>query len=453
MSIGPTHANASARWTERRVSRRHDEIASRIIPMLREVFTEQRPCDKPSMIFQYGERGWSLSPEEAKVFHDAVRVLAAAFPKVHRKTCSAELERFCCDNIPTHGAAFETAVPNLLRRLSELGSINNTVYIEISGLRMELPEFDVGPVKIIPNSHHDIDDHRLRIKDINGNYPAQVDQGVLLGRVEVTGEPQFAKAVAQDEVQTALDCLQVLSIQENHAAFDDNFGFVLSCSEPMPLLCCRRWMYSDRQPTWSFDKACGPTIPTFNPQLNLPVNEQMLTRLRDRGLNFAHDLLLESDRSPFDEGVLASLRWIASAIRERDFTRKYLAFHIALEALFTRDASSARTSQDYMAPSVPVNEGVAFLLGKDTEARIRVSERCRELSRTRNMIVHRGYSSVERSDLLTLAHYSWNCAVQGLKMRARFRDENSFRQWCLCMKFGTAREETGSSAPAATPHR
>jgi len=423
------------------MSRHHNEVAARIIPMIREVFAEQRPCDKPGMTFLIGEKGWSLSPEEAKLFHDAVLVLATGFPRVHRKTCSRELERFCCENIPRHGAAFEVAVPTLLSRLDELGCINNTVYIEISGIRLELPEVDVGPVKIIPSTHRDIDEHRLTIKDINGNYPPPVDANVLLAMAKVTGEPQFAKEVALDQAQTALDCLQVLSIQENHAAFENSFGFVLVCSEPMPLICCRRWVYSDIGPTWSFDKACGPTIATKDPRLNLPLNQAVLTKLLERGLSFANDLLRESSPSPFDEGVLAAIRWIAIAIRERDFTRKYLAFHIAIEALFTRDNSAARNSTDYLSPSVPVDEGIAYLLGKNTEARIHIAERSRELSRTRNMIVHRGYTSIERRDLLTMAYYSWNCCIQCLKMRSRFREENSFRQWCLRKKFETFSEE------------
>ncbi|MBU0715303.1 MAG: hypothetical protein KJ964_08100 [Verrucomicrobia bacterium] len=434
------------------MSKHHHEVADRIIPMIREVFAEKRPCDKLGMTFQFREKGWSLSPEEAELFHDAVRVLASAFPSVHQKTCSRELERFCCEHIPGHGVAFEAAVPSLLSRLDELGRINNTVYIEISGIRLELPEIDVGPVKIIPSTHCDIDKHRLTIKDINGNYPPPVDAGVLLAMVEVTGEPQFAKEVAQDQAQTALDCLQVLSIQENHAAFENSFGFVLACSEPMPLICCHRWMYSDIEPTWSYDKACGPTIATNNPKLNLPLNQAILAKLQKRGLSFANDLLRESSPSPFDEGVLAAIRWIASAIRERDFTRKYLAFHIAIEALFARDNFAARNSTGYLAPSVPVDEGIAYLLGKDTEARMRIAERSRELSRTRNMIVHRGYTSIERQDLLTIAHYSWHCCVQGLKMRARFREENSFRQWCLQKKFETLSEEPVDTQQQPKPY-
>lgn len=423
------------------MNRKNKQVAAQIIPVLREVFGEQRSSDSPGMAFQFGDRGWSLTPEESQSFHGAVLTLATAFPRIHRKTCEHELERFCCEQIPKHGAAFEDAIPEFLGHLSSLGNIENVVYVEISGLRLEVAEVSVGSVRLISSEHPDVDEHRLMIKDINGNYPAPIDPNLPLARVEVCGESQFAKEIATAQAQTALDCLQVLSIQENRAAFGDNFGFVLACSGPMPLICCRRWMFSSLQPTWSYDKSCGPVIATDNPQLNLPINTGTLSKLNARGLVHASELLADPSPSPFDEGLLAALKWIASAIRERDFTRKYLSFHIALEALFARDDSAIRNSSGFASPATPVDDGVAFLLGKTVDSRIRIAQRIRELSRTRNMIVHRGYSSVERNDLLTLAGYSWNCCMQALKMRGQFRDENSFREWCLRQKYGTPQRD------------
>lgn len=423
------------------MNRRHKQLAAQIVPVLREVFAEQRTCDKPAMTFQFGDRGWSLTPEESRSFHDAVLALATAFPRIHQKTCERELERFCCERIPQHGAVFEDGIPDFLLHLDELSGIKNIVYVEVSGLRLEMDDVPVGPVRLISSEHPDVDAHRLKIKDINGNFPTPFDKGLTLARVEVRGEPQFAKDVARTQAQTALDCLQVFSIQENHAAFEDSFGFVLACSEPMPLVSCRRWMFSSLKPTWSSDKACGSVIATDSPQRNLPLNPGTLSKLNDRGLSHVNELLTAPIHSPFDEGLLASLKWIASAIRERDFTRKYLSFHIALEALFARDDSTVRQSSDYARPATSVDDGVAFLLGKTLDARLRIAERIRELSRTRNMIVHRGYSSVERNDLLSLAGYSWNCCTEALKMRRQFRKENSFREWCLHQKYGAPQRD------------
>ncbi len=418
------------------MSNRCNKLAAQIIPIVRKIFAGKSSSDAPGMKFQFGERGWSLSPEETRLFHNAVRVLADGFPKVHQKTCMRELQRFCCEKIEVNGTAFELAVPGFLGRLEELCHIRNIVYVEISGIRLELPEFEIGPVRIVPSSHRDIDAHRLEIKDANGSSPDPIADGVLLARVEVAGEPNYAGEVGREQAQIALDCLQTMTIQENRAAFDGSFGFVLSCCEPMPLISCRHWMYSDREPTWTSNSACGPYVATTDPRLNLPLNERTIARIQERGFAFVCDLLGEPKPSPFDEGALGAIRWIAAAIRERDLTRKYLAFYIALEALFSRDDWATRKSTGYNSPAVPVDEGIAFLLGSETEERIRIVKRVRELSQTRNMIVHRGYTVVERGDLLSLAGYSWNCCINAIKMRSRFREESSFRQWFLRNRFG-----------------
>ena len=65
------------------MKRAHKTVADHIIPILRDVFAEQRPCDKPGKAFQFGDRGWTLTPDESRSFHEAVLALSAAFQKVH----------------------------------------------------------------------------------------------------------------------------------------------------------------------------------------------------------------------------------------------------------------------------------------------------------------------------------------------------------------------------------
>jgi hypothetical protein len=266
------------------MTNRHNRLAAEVIPILRDIFAEPRKCDASGLAFSHGERSWSLSPDEARQFHSAVRAIAAAYQRVHHKTCASELQRFCCEHIATHGAQFEPHFESLLLRLNGLSETKNIAYVELSGIRLEMTGCAVGNVRIVSASHPEIDQHRLSIKDINGKHPDPIDP---------------------------------------------------------------------------------------------------------------------------------------------------------LEALFTRDSSTARASSGYQSPSLPIDEGVAYLLGKDTQSRIRLAERMRDLSRTRNMIVHRGYTAVERMDLLTLANYSWNACLRGLSMRNQFKDENSFRMWCLHKKFET----------------
>ena len=418
------------------MTNRHKSISAQVIPVLRKIFAERRPFTEPGLVFSHGERSWSLSPEEARDFHAVVKAISSQYPTVHQKTVASELQKFCCEHIETNGAQFESRFSTLLNHLDNLTTISNIAYVQVSGIRLEVPDFTLGHTKLITSANPEIDQYRLSIKDKGGNPPAPINPDITLARVEVIGEPAHASDAARSLVQESLDCLQFVSIQDNYAAFNDSFGFMLACSSPIPVIPTQIWMYSDKQPTWTYSQVTSGIVATDNPRLNLPLNPQSIEAYGVRGLKQMNSMLSDPTPSSFDDGIRASISWIAYSIRERNPTRKYLGFFIALEALFSRDTVSAKTTSDYQAPSISVDEGVAYLLGKDPPARMRLANRVRELSRTRNMIVHRGYTDVERSDLLTLAHYSWNCCHLGLTMRDQFREDNSFRNWCQMRKYG-----------------
>jgi hypothetical protein len=81
---------------------------------------------------------------------------------------------------------------------------------------------------------------------------------------------------------------------------------------------------------------------------------------------------------------------------------------------------------------------VAFLLGRKVAARKRLKDRIVELARTRNRIVHRGFMEIDRTDLVHLATYAWNCCYEALSRRDQFQTENSFSEWLLDLKYGNA---------------
>jgi len=420
------------------MTKKHKKIADQIIPILRDVFVEERPCEKFSMHFQFGNQIWKLSEKEAHSFHIAARALSTGFPGVHLNTCIRELQKFCCEEFSENSVVFEAAVPAFLLHLESLLSTVSVVYVEISGIQLQVDEFSLGPVKLISSSHPNVDEHRLRIKDIYGKHPAPVDKNITLAQIEVLGEPKFAQEIACNQIQLALDAMQVLSLCENRSAFSPTAqGFILTCTEPIPCISCRQWKYFTPKPTWVYSKDLVRDFSINNPQIKLPINPETILKFEGRGLFSVRELLSTASPSAFDESIIAALKWISSAIREGDCTRRYLSLYIALEALFVRDNSDIRKSSGYSCPATPTDDGVAFLLGKTMEERVKIACRVRELSRTRNMIVHRGYTDVERNDLLTLVYFSWNCCIQVLKMRNQFQDENSFKEWCLRQKYGT----------------
>lgn len=419
------------------MKRDHKRLSDQIIPILQRVFSEQQSSSNPGMTFLYGNTAWTLTPEESRLFHNAVLAVSSSFPKVHKKTCEKELKKFCCEKIPSHGVSFEQSIPSFIQALDRLSEIENVVFVQVSGLLLKVDDFEIGSIKFANSENSDANEFRLRIKDLNGLHPDPIESGKTLAKLKVWGEPEFAKEVATSRVQEALDCLQALSIQLNPAAFCNDIGFDLSCSEPVPNVNRLTWTYSSIEPTWYSDASPSTIIPTKNPACNLLINPDTVSKIGPQNLARMSELLSTTNLSPFDEGLLASLMWIARAIRERDLTQKFLAFYIALEALFTRDYQATRKSPDYSTPATTTDEGVAFLLGKSVTERTKIAKRVRELSRTRNMIVHRGYSEVEWDDLLLLASYSWHCSIRALELRTQFHQENSFRDWCQNLRFWT----------------
>lgn len=423
----------------------HRKLASQIIPILRDIFGVSRESDKLGKVFKFGNATWRLTPEESRRFRDAAHAISQAFPNVHFDTCTRELERFCCEKITSHDAQFESLVPALIDHIDQLGATTNVVYIQVSGLKLEQEEFDLGAVKIISSNHPEIDAHRLEVTSADGHHPCPIQADVVLSRVEEIGEPKFAVEASERRAQFAMDCLQVLSIPENPAAFDENpvMGFVLNCSEAIHPVHCKQWVYSESNYStgnaqWCEIVSLAPIVGNLAHSRSLPIGPATISKFTQRGLEDIRQLISDANPSPFDEGIIASIRWIASAVREQDFTKKYLSLYIALEALFTVDSTEAKKSSAFISPAISPDDGVAFLLGKDADERIWIANRVRELARTRNMVVHRGFMAIERGDLLWLADFSYRACIEALKMRDQFRAEKSFREWCLRQKYTTS---------------
>lgn len=364
---------------------KHNQLASQIIPLLRQVFSGQSQGDTV-MSFSHGERGWTLNRDEALLFEQAVGILASACPKVHLTTCRRELQRFCCERIQQRDAAFEQHLSDLFTRLDALAGVDNVIYLEVAGIQLEYDEWSLGPVRFIHSEYPEIDRLRLSIQDINGEFPPPVDSGLVLARMEIKGEAEYAKHEAISQVQWALDCLQALTLPENPAGIHGGYGYTLAYAVSLPDISCRNWMYSSIGPSWISGTACAPAFPSNDPKVKCKINATTLEK--------------------------------------------------APEALFTRDDSGMRDSPGHIASVMPVSDGVAFLLGKPTaEARMRIAERVRTLSRTRNLVVHRGYTSIERQDLLQLAHYAFECCVRALKLRDQLKGEQAFSNWLQTQKY------------------
>ena len=148
-------------------------------------------------------------------------------------------------------------------------------------------------------------------------------------------------------------------------------------------------------------------------------------------------LLGAASLSQFDENLKSSMTWMANGIRETDAGRKYLNFFIGLEALLLPDDGTPRFQGGYRAAILSVPESVAVCLSGKAKNRVKICEHVKNLVRIRNLIVHRGFTSVELSALIQLANVAFQTWTTLLKKRAKFKVPNSFSEWLQLRKFGS----------------
>lgn len=396
------------------------------------------------MVFVFNdiESGLSLSHEEAGLFHKIVdEHLAKNFPKAGPKTCLSLLQRFCSEVVKRHDInhiPFDQELPVLLNRLREQDAAQNTIFIEVSGLNLMIPEWTFGRVTFMHGNHSSVEAERLKIETKDKQHPSPIPSDKIVARIETSGSQEYGSQSAHEKVEEVLDVLQFLSVQENYCAFRDSpHGFGLLCSTPVPSLAAGVWSLSTLGPAWHSSSVSAPILSSgINPEVQCKIDENATTRFEPRSGRQLSELLSADCRSLFDDSLLSAVSWVANGIRERDPAKKYLSLYVALEALFVRDTKDARSNRNSRARILPVEEGVAFVMGHDAQQRRALAKRVRELAHTRNRIVHCGYTDVERADLLTLAGYAWNCCSELALKRDQFKKEGSFRDWLLDRKYG-----------------
>ncbi|NBV22632.1 MAG: hypothetical protein EBS05_12045 [Proteobacteria bacterium] len=385
----------------------------------------------------------TLSHAEVEKIEEAAEYLRKVYPRIGRKSILDEIQKVCCRLIPqmTSGsgtAAIAHEVPKLLGSLDVLESQTTTVYVQVAGIDLKLEEWSFGPAKFMHGNHPELEGERSQIRTLDGMEPSPLDPATVVVQMKLAGETDFAKHYAGERIQKVLDCVQFLSLHENRGSWDakDLTHFGLFRSEPIPMVPSMVWSYSSKGPTWTSWHDHSPIL--CDGLVKCVVDANMVKEFSKRGGDSLAQLLMETNPSAFDDSLMTSVNWIANGIRERDLARKYLSYFIALEALFIKDNKETRQADGHQSPIVPIGEGVAFLLGKSIDSRRSIKHRIDELAGTRHKIVHRGFTAIDRADLISLGNYSWNACWQCATKRNLFNNDNSFHHWLLERKFGNA---------------
>lgn len=387
--------------------------------------------------------GLILSHAEAANLREASALLCREFPKVSSRTCDHELHRFCCRFIPQLGSGVERepiarALPEFLDHLQSLSDDSTTVYVEVCGLDLQVPEWFFGPARFLKGDHPDVEADHSQIVTLDGRKPDALKPDQIVAQIKVVGEVEYAGEQSAKRVADVLDVIQFLSLSENPGSWEpDGLCFGLYCCEPIPPISSNTWTLTSRGPTWTSSKGIPPIIVTV-PAVRCILNEETHKRFAERGGIELSSILMEASPSAFDQNLLTGITWVGNAIRERNLARKYLGYYVGIEALFGRDRLDWRETEGFQAPIVPIAEGVAFLLGQDVDDRRRLSMQMNDLAKTRNRIIHRGYTVIDETDLRILGSHAWNCCRVASSKRNEFCNEDSFRDWLLNCKFGNA---------------
>jgi len=425
-----------------------EQLINALVPIIHAALSgdpDVARAETATQFFFKGNGSLTLSHAEAAKLREASILISRVFPKVGNRTRDQELNRFCCRFIPELKAGIQresiaAALPVLLDCLQSFSEDSTTVYVEACGLDLQLPEWIFGPARFMKGDHPEIETDHSQIITSDGHRPDPLKADQIVAQIKVQGEADYAVDTVVNRVGEVLDVIQFLSLRENPGSWEaDGLCFGLYCCEPIPPISSSIWSLTSRGPTWTSSKGIPPVIVTA-PNVRFVVNDKTDSRFAERAGEQLSSLLVELAPSAFDQNLLTATTWVANAIRERNLARKYLSFYVAVEALLGRDKLEWKESEGFQKPILPIPEGVAFILGRGVDGRRKLSSQMSNLAKTRNRIVHRGYTEIDETDLRLLGSHAWSCCWQAALRREQFRQDDSFRDWLLNRKFGNADE-------------
>lgn len=406
--------------------------------ILKEVFSPENSTQSTKQIhsyfFQSEKKGWKLTSSEKQRLDEAAAVLQREFQNVHMKTCAKHLEGFCCDQFPENYDAFHTKLPELLNSLRLANSNNSNVFVLVSGIHLEMARFKLGPVEFMHSDDPEITRRREQVPDINGEFAAPLPEKCVIGRLQVYGDSEYSREVAIEQLQLALDILQFASSPINSGTLKQrttSFGLYIGEHKKTPSL--KTWTYQDQEPSWHAYTGIPQIANNHLEKFGLKLTDSCIDELQTYGLTDLEAIFASSKRSQFEENIISAIRWFSKAVRDVQPENKYLYLFIALEGLFSHDTNDPEKMK---AAAFTHREGVAFMLGESTDQKIRLYDSMSELAKTRNKIVHSGYSKIDQEELASLTNFVFSSCIKALQLKDQFKEARSFSKWAKRRKFG-----------------
>ena len=196
------------------------QLINALVPIIHAALSgdpDKARAETATQFFFKGTGSLTLSHAEAAKLREASTLISRFFCKVSDRTCDRELKRFCCRFIPDLEAGVErasiaAALPDLLDRLQSFSEDSTTVYVEVCGLDLQLPEWIFGPARFMKGDHPDIEADYSQIITLDGHKPDPLNADQIVAQVKVQGEADYAVDTVVKRVGEVLDVIPLVGM-------------------------------------------------------------------------------------------------------------------------------------------------------------------------------------------------------------------------------------------------
>ena len=311
--------------------------------------------------------------------------------------------------------------------------------VGVEGLRLEIPQVEIGHVAFYPHNPPDGD-----LALMVGRYLSRVEsederearralyEEALKGvksyaKITVCADAWRAHANAIDQVELALSAIRCLapSARDKFTISDDSIPpqlTVVGHSFSQRRLIFSRRIHPPTAPP--IDAITDQTVKGF---ISYKLGTEDLEHLNELGLGEISEALKAKQPSDLQKKILRAVRWSGEARLSPVVDDAYVKNMIALETLLSYPDDRSITQR--------LREGAALLLGRNEAERKAIAGEIADLYGKRGRVVHSG-RGVNIEDLRKLENYVTHC-LAGM-LRLGLRSDKEFRNWIETQRFTTS---------------
>lgn len=308
-----------------------------------------------------------------------------------------------------------------------------TVFIPISGIDLKVPSLQIGEVEVLRMTRDLADELIATASEMVADKSLQVKTAILdfvtksVNELEnvtclkliVRGDSTKAQADAEHTCLQVIDILQVivgLFISLDAEVRVDFRSFDAVGYRPIIFVSADGSSVTPHKARFGAAGACE-------------ITPYVLERLKEYEFETIFDIvrLPEDKRSEVETLILRALHWFADGDLQRNPENQLQSYVTCLDMFFaTKDGEVTRS----------VQEGVAHLMGLDTDARREIYDFVGEVYDYRSRASHTGEQFELPELTLKCRGLVINFIVQMVKRRAEFPTKKAIKEWALAQRLG-----------------